>query len=193
MWLTKQLDRFRWTMIVSQSGLQRYEFFEIFDVPVQNNNLRRDRKMGLHSRCLIICGILKKTRQSAFISLIWWKKVIGWVWITIIGVYCNLKLIGNVYWTLTGCPFSRPGCHRGMAWITRIASLSRSLLTPLITLTLFIFPSFSMINWQITCPWIPCFYASTGYLMFMARYFITEFPPSWNFGILQLWISHHYM
>ena len=39
--------------------------------------------------------------------------------------YCwSLKVTGRVYVTLTGWPLLRPGCHLGMAFTRRVASLS---------------------------------------------------------------------
>ena len=56
------------------------------------------------------------------------------------------KLMGIVYFTLTGRPSFWPGFHAGIDETTRMASLSSSGHTDLTTLQLVILPSFSTIK-----------------------------------------------
>lgn len=57
--------------------------------------------------------------------------------------YCNTKLIGTVYATLTGLPLCLPGFHFGKLLITLSASLSREGSTFLTILASDIPPSLS--------------------------------------------------
>jgi len=97
--------------------------------------------------------------------------------------YCNTKLIGTVYDTLTGLPRCFPGFHLGRFETTRNASLSIDGSTPLAILASETLPSLSTTKVTYTFPSIPFSCAITGYLIELAINLRRASSPPGNSGM----------